>query len=80
MARRWLPKNNAKPRVKPPEMAKKPEPGLAPPGMSGILTEKRFAFRQVPTPEKPFTPTQGNLKREFKSLAQSPTKGRDIDR
>lgn len=75
-----LVKDNAKPRVKPPEIARSPEPALAPPGMSGIRTEKRFAFRASPAPVKDFSPTQGNLKREFKPLAQTPTNCRDIDR
>lgn len=75
-------KDNAQPRIKPPEIAKHPPPGLAPPGMSGIRTEKRFVFRPPPTPEKaPFSPQPGNLTREFKSLVQNqPGKTHDIER
>lgn len=75
-------KDNAQPRIKPPEIAQQPQHGLAPPGMSGIRTEKRFAFRPPPAPEKaPFSPQPGNLKREFSSLVQKqPGKTHDIER
>ena len=78
-----LVKDNAQPRIKPPQMAKKPQPGLAPPGMSGIKTEKRFA---LPKPaheqqKQAFSPLQGNLRRAFKSLAGNRTRnGPDIER
>lgn len=74
-------KDNAQPRVKPPQMAHKPQPNLAPPGMSGIRTEKRFAFQKPPAPKPEFAPTQGNLRREFKSLVRNQTgKGHEIER
>ncbi len=77
-----LVKDNAKPRIKPPEMAKKPQPGLAPPGMSGIRTEKRFALSKSPAPPKPeFRSAPGNLRREFKSLTGNRTdRGPEIER
>ncbi len=79
--KRQLVKDNAQPRIKPPPMARKPQPGLAPPGMVGIRTDKRFALPKAPAPPKPeFTATQGNLKREFKSLVRNQTgKGHDIE-
>ena len=80
--KRELMKDNAQPRIKPPQMATKPQPNLAPPGMVGIRTEKRFALGKAPAPPKPeFSPTQGNLRREFKSLVRNQTgRGRDIER
>ena len=78
--KRELMKDNAQPRVKPPEMAHTPQPNLAPPGMVGIRTEKRFTLPKAP-PKPEFSPTQGNLKREFKSLVRNQTgKWHDIER
>ena len=78
--KRELMKDNAQPRVKPPEMARMPQPNLAPPGMVGIKTEKRFTLPKAP-PKPEFPPTQGSLRREFKSLARSQTgKAQDIER
>lgn len=72
-------KDNAQPRIKPPHIATQPQPNLAPMGMVGTT---RFQITNSFTPsKKPFTPEQGNLKREFQSLV-SPniTKSRDIER
>ncbi len=75
-------KDNAQPRVKPPEQARKPGPRLAPPGMSGTkrnLPTKAQVTRQVP---KRFSLGQpGELKKEFKPIVSKPPgKGPDISR
>lgn len=67
-------KDNAAPRIKPPQLANTPHPRLAPAGMSGIKTGpvlERFAGSPPPKPPQeklePATP-----KRAFTSLVQSP--------
>jgi hypothetical protein len=76
--KRELLKDNAQPRIKPPHIATQPQSNLAPMGMTGT----RFQITNTFTPhKKPFTPEQGDLKREFQSLV-SPniTKSRDFER
>jgi hypothetical protein len=74
-------KDNADPRIKPPAMAKKPSPKLAPPGMSGITRNLATPANAKQKPKR-FTPGEkGDLKKTFKPIVQSgKPKGPDIGR
>ncbi len=77
-------KDNAQPRVKPPEQARTPHPRLAPPGAAGIRPGLgAVAERAAPPPPKMRTEPgeQGKTSRTFKPLVQkSPDKGRTPER
>lgn len=68
-------KDNAAPRIKPPELVRLPHPQLAPPGMSGIKmglpAMERFAGQPSPKPPPPKREPK-SPKRVFTSLVQSP--------
>jgi hypothetical protein len=78
-------KDNAQPRVKPPAMARVPQPNLAPPGMVGIRSPMpKLVARSVPKAEAEKAPAKfsldrrGYLTRTFKPLAaKKPEPGRD---
>lgn len=67
-------KDNAAPRIKPPEFEHLPHPRLAPPGMSGIKmglpAMERFGGQ--PSPKPPMKREHEPPKRAFTSLVQSP--------
>jgi hypothetical protein len=83
MAARKLPQNirdkdNAQPRIVPPQQVRTPHPQLAPPGMSGIRTSQRMGLPHVPPKPKRMEFEAGVTKREFKSLApKSPSKAHE---
>jgi hypothetical protein len=72
-------KDNAQPRVAPPQQVRVPHPQLAPPGMSGIKTSRKLALPGDPPKPKRQEFESGFASREFKSLVQSPS-GKDRSR
>lgn len=64
-------KDNAAPRVTPPNLGQDPAPNLAPPGMAGIRASGPVAGPSLPPPEpKRFTlGIGGGATREFKGFA-----------
>lgn len=67
-------KDNAKPRIRPPQQVQKPAPNLAPPGMSGLRPMQGLTQPQAQSP-KPAPPkrfklhsNKGQLTRTFKPL------------
>lgn len=67
-------KDNAAPRIKPPELAHVPHPRLAPPGMSGIKmglpAMERYVGQPSPKPQPPKREPE-TPKRAFTSLVRS---------
>jgi hypothetical protein len=77
-------KDNAAPRIKPPELAHVPHPRLAPPGMSGIKMGLPAMERSVGVPplrHASKTKEEGRAKKAFTPLVSTqPTKGKSHDR
>lgn len=65
-------KDNAQPRIVPPQQVRTPHPQLAPPGMSGIKTTARLGHPIAPPKLKRLEFQSGVTTRDFKSLAQKP--------
>ncbi|MFM9977230.1 MAG: hypothetical protein ACKVOP_04205 [Sphingomonadaceae bacterium] len=72
-------KDNAQPRIAPPQAVRTPHPQLAPPGMSGIKTTARLGHAIEPPKLKRLEFQSGVTTREFKSLVQTPP-GKTHDR
>lgn len=72
-------KDNAQPRVAPPQEVRVPHPQLAPPGMSGIKSSRKLGLVQDAPKAKRQEFESGFAAREFKSLVQSPS-GKDRSR
>lgn len=83
-------KDNAKPRIRPPQQVQKPAPNLAPPGMSGLRLKPgtTLARPQSPTSDPKPAPTKrfglhtskGQLTRTFKPLVNGKDKARRLER
>jgi hypothetical protein len=75
-------KDNAQPRIKPPNLAQYPAPNLAPHGMSGIKTMAARQQAAQHVPKQPFKAGNGGeLSKVFKPIAaKSPDKGHDRSR
>lgn len=71
-------KDNAAPRIKPPQLANTPHPRLAPAGMSGIRPSLNPGQPRPlpPPPAKAMQDHQGKAQRAFKPLVQGP-QGKD---
>lgn len=87
-------KDNAMPRIRPPQMAQTPQPDLAPPGTVGLKIRKGFVLGREalppPPPRKFMLDRSGDLQRTFNEIdrkaqekaaeiAMTKAQSRDID-
>lgn len=77
-------RDNAMPRVKPPELVRTPPPTLAPPGMVGIrrpLLRPGYGPPPEPLTKQPASPDKApDLTRSFNDLTPTKSKGWDMER